>query len=55
MPMNGVIGGVVTPKDITKSNPLARQKVRIFSKSGVSFYSLPASLSEKVTSVKSWK
>ena len=37
MPMTGVISGVVTPKDKTKSNPLARLKVRIFSKSAVSF------------------
>ena len=37
MPMTGVISGVVTPKDKTKSNPLARLKVRIFSKSVVSF------------------
>ena len=28
MPMTGVISGVVTPKDKTKTNPLARQKVR---------------------------
>ena len=33
MPMTGVISGVVTPKDKTKSNPLARLKVRIFTKS----------------------
>ena len=33
MPMTGVITGVVTPKDKTKSNPVAREKVRIFSKS----------------------
>ena len=37
MPMTGVISGVITPKDKTKSNPLARLKVRIFSKSVVSF------------------
>ena len=36
MPMTGVISGTVTPKDKTKSNPLARVKVRIFSKSVVS-------------------
>ena len=35
--MTGVISGVVTHKDKTKSNPLARLKVRIFSKSVVSF------------------
>ena len=37
MPMTRVITGVVTPKDKTKSNPLARLKVRIFSKSVLSF------------------
>ena len=37
MPMTGVISGVVTPKDKTKSNPLAGLKVRIFWKSVVSF------------------
>ena len=37
MSMTGVISGVVTPKDKTKSNPLAREKVRIFSKSVVRF------------------
>ena len=37
IPMTGVISGVVTPKDKTKSNPLARLKVRIFTKSVVSF------------------
>ena len=37
MPMSGVIGGVITPEDKTKSNPLATLKVRIFSKSVVSF------------------
>ena len=37
MPMAWVIGGVVTPKDKTKSNSLGRLKVRIFSKSVVSF------------------
>ena len=31
--MTGVISGVVTPKEKTKSNPLARLKARIFSKS----------------------
>ena len=36
MPMTGVISGVDTAKDKTKSNPLARLKVRIFSKSVVS-------------------
>ena len=34
MPMTGVISGTVTPKDKTKSNPLARVKVRMFSKCG---------------------
>ena len=33
MPMTRVISGVVAPKDKTKSNPLARPKIRIFSKS----------------------
>ena len=37
MPMTGVISGVTTPKDKSKSNPLTRLKVRIFSKSVVSF------------------
>ena len=37
MPMTGAISRVVTPKDKTKSNSLAREKVRIFSKSVVSF------------------
>ena len=32
MPMIGVISGVVTPKDKIMSNPLARLKVRMFSK-----------------------
>ena len=40
MPMTEVISGVVTPRDKTKSNPLARLKLRIFSISVVSFYSL---------------
>ena len=44
MSMTGVISGVVTPKDKTKSNLLARLKARIFSKSVVSFYSFPVSL-----------
>ena len=34
MPMTGVISGTVTPKDKTKSNPLASVKVRMFSKCG---------------------
>ena len=34
MPMTGAISGVVTPKDKTKSNCLARKKTRTFSKSG---------------------
>ena len=37
MPMTGVISGVVTPKGKTKSKPLARLKVRIFSKTVVGF------------------
>ena len=32
MPMTGVTSGFATSKDKTKSNPLARQKVRILSK-----------------------
>ena len=43
MPMTGVINGVVTPKDKAKSNSLARLKVRIFTKSMVSFYTFPLS------------
>ena len=37
MPMTAVKSRVVTPKDETKSNPLARLKVSIFSKSVQSF------------------
>ena len=37
MPITRVTSAVVTPKDKTKSNPLARLKVRILSKSEVSF------------------
>ena len=37
MPITGVKSGVVTPKDKIKSNPLAREKVRILSKSVVNF------------------
>ena len=37
IPMTGVISEVVTHKDETKSNPLARKKVRILSKSVVAF------------------
>ena len=44
MPTTGVISGFVTPKDKTKSNPLARQNFRIFSKSEVRFQSFPVSL-----------
>ena len=44
MPIIGVISGVVTPKDKNKSNSLARLKVRIFSKSMVTFYSFAVSL-----------
>ena len=36
LPMTVVISGVVTPKDKIKSNHLAREKVRILSKSAVS-------------------
>ena len=46
--MNGVISGIATPKDKTKSNPLNRIKVRIFSKSEAVFSSFPMSLKEKV-------
>ena len=59
--MTGVISGVITLKDKTKSNALAIQRVRIFSKSVGSFWSFPVSLrggdfhSERVTSVKAWK
>ena len=37
MPMTGVISGVVKPNDKTKTNPFARDKVWILSKSVVSF------------------
>ena len=37
MPMIAIISAVVTFKDKSKSNPVARLKVRIFSKSVVSF------------------
>ena len=37
MPMTGVISGVDTPTGKTKSKPLARLKVRIFSKAVVGF------------------
>ena len=37
IPMTGVISGVVTPKDKTKSEPLDRLKVSIFSKTVVGF------------------
>ena len=42
--MTGFISGVVTPKDKTKSNPLANQKVSSITKSVVSFSSFPVSL-----------
>ena len=35
--MTGVISEILTPKDKIKSNPLATEKVRILSKSVVSF------------------
>ena len=44
MLMTGVISGVVTLKDKTKSNPLVNQKVRSITKSVVSFKSFPVSL-----------
>ena len=37
MPMTEVISVIVTPKDKAKSNPLAREKVKILSKDMVSF------------------
>ena len=37
MAMTGVIIGAVTSKNMTKSNPLAREKVKIFSTFVVSF------------------
>ena len=40
----GVISGVVTPKDKTKSNPLDNQKVRLITKSAVIFQSFRISL-----------
>ena len=61
IPMSGVISGVMRPQDKTKSNPVTREKARIFSKSGVNFYSIPVSLkrgsfhSQKATSIKRWK
>ena len=44
MPMTGVIIGIVTLKDKIKPNPLVSEKVRILSKSEVSFYSFLVSL-----------
>ena len=41
MPMTGVISGFVTTKDKTKSDLLDRLKLKIFSKSVVSFSSFP--------------
>ena len=32
--MTGALGGVVTPKDKTKSNPVANEKVRSILKGG---------------------
>ena len=61
MPLSGVRSGVVTPKYKTKSNPLAGQKVRILSKSLVSFQFFLASLregsfhSQRATNIKAWK
>ena len=37
VPITEVINGVVTPKDKTKSTPLAREKVKILSKSVATF------------------
>ena len=37
MPMTGDISEVVRPKDKTKSNPLAKEQVRILSKPVVNF------------------
>ena len=37
MPLTVVVSGIVTPKDKAKPNPLAREKVSIFSKSAGSF------------------
>ena len=42
--MTRPISGVVRPKDKTKSNPLANQKVRFITKSVVSFRLFPVSL-----------
>ena len=61
MPMTGVVSGVVTAKDKTKSNPLAREKVTIFSKSVTTFWPFQVSLRrksfhfKKVTRIKTWK
>ena len=50
--VTGVLSGVVIPKDKIKSNPFAREKVRILSKSVVIFGSF---YSQKATSIKAWK
>ena len=50
MLMTGVISGVITPKDKTKSNTLANQKVRSIAKSMVSFWSFPVLLRGAFTS-----
>ena len=42
--MIGVISGIVTLKDKTKSDPFIKQNVRIFSKFVVSFWSFPMAL-----------
>ena len=61
MPMTQAASGVVTAKDKTKSNPVASQKVRIFSKSVTSYWSFQVSLRggsfhfKSVTSVKARK
>ena len=61
MIITGFISRMVTPKDKSKSNPPARLKVRIFSKSVVSFQSFPVSLrgrsllSRRATNIKEWK
>ena len=47
--MTGVISGVVTPKDKTKSNCPANQKVRSKTESGVSFQSFQVSLRGALT------
>ena len=52
--MSGVIVGVVSPKE-TKSNPFARQKVRILSESVVNFNLKRKLKQEEIQNVKKQK